>query len=175
MLTLLAKAKENISWQSTIYRVPWGVIAWAVRVGTNTLATPDNLAGWGVKVDVKCPMEGCIYTATLGHILRNSSMCIERSKFWHDSCLNYIVNKLVERKPKELTVCPPKESNTAGIECTLGQCQGDRACQEEESWEIWEARIGHQREVAGSGLLSSRVGSQRSDQCQKFWGADHAH
>ena len=133
MLILLAKAKENISWQSTVYRVPWGVIAWAVRVGTNTLATPDNLAGWGVKVDVKCPMEGCIFTATLGHILRNSSMCIERSKFRHDSCLNYIVNKLVERKPKEVTVCPPKESNTAGIECTLGQCQGDRACQEEES------------------------------------------
>ena len=41
---LLAQEKEDISWQGIIYKVPRGVMALAVRAGTNTLATPDNLA-----------------------------------------------------------------------------------------------------------------------------------
>ena len=51
MLSLLAQEKEDISWQALIYRVPRGVLAWAVRAGTDSLATPDNLARWGVRVD----------------------------------------------------------------------------------------------------------------------------
>ena len=58
MISLMAQEKEDISWQSVIYKVTRGVMAWAVRAGTQSLATPDNLARWVVKVDVKCPMEG---------------------------------------------------------------------------------------------------------------------
>ena len=104
MISLMAQEKEDISWQSVIYRVPRGVMAWAVRAGTQSLATPDNLARWGVKVDVKCLMEGCSATATLGHILNNCDKCLERFRYRHDSCLNYLLSKLVQNKPKEMTV-----------------------------------------------------------------------
>ena len=50
-MSLLAQEKEDVSWQSLIHQVPRGVLAWAVRAGTNSLATPDNLARWGVRVD----------------------------------------------------------------------------------------------------------------------------
>ena len=53
MLAFLAQGKEDISWQALIHKVPRGVLAWAARAGTNSLATPDNLARWGVKVDQK--------------------------------------------------------------------------------------------------------------------------
>ena len=58
MLNLLAQEEEDIGWKACIYRVPRGVMAWAVRASTNTLATPDNLARWGRPVDQKCSMEG---------------------------------------------------------------------------------------------------------------------
>ena len=54
MLSLLAQEKEDISWQALIHKVPRDILAWAVRAGTTTLATPDNLARWGVRVDSKC-------------------------------------------------------------------------------------------------------------------------
>ena len=47
MLSLLEKERQDISWKASIFRVPRGVMAFAVRAGTNTLATPDNLARWG--------------------------------------------------------------------------------------------------------------------------------
>ena len=104
MLTLLAQEKQDISWQSVIFRVPRGVMAWAVRAGTQSLATPDNLARWGVKVEDKCPMEGCKDRCTLGHVLNNCDKCLERYRYRHDSCLSYLVSKLVENKPQEMTV-----------------------------------------------------------------------
>ena len=69
LLSLLAQEEEDIGWKSCIYRVPRGVMAWAVRASTNTLATPDNLARWGRPVSLKCLMEGCNSPNTLGHML----------------------------------------------------------------------------------------------------------
>ena len=46
LLTLMAEEKADISWQSLIYRVPRGVMGWAVRACTQTFATPDNLLRW---------------------------------------------------------------------------------------------------------------------------------
>ena len=59
LLTLLAQVKVDNSWQGLIYKVPRGVMAWAIRAGTNTLATPDNLARWFVRVDTKCMIDNC--------------------------------------------------------------------------------------------------------------------
>ena len=56
MLKFLEEEERDISWKATIFKVPRGVMAWAVRAGTNTLATPDNLARWGRPVDTKCSM-----------------------------------------------------------------------------------------------------------------------
>ena len=66
MLTLMAEEEKDEAWKETIYQVPRGVMAWAVRASTNTLATPDNLARWGRPVDTKCNLEGCSATCTLG-------------------------------------------------------------------------------------------------------------
>ena len=42
-----------------------------------------------------------VYT---GHILNNCVKCLERYRYRHDSCLTYILSKLVKNKPKEMTV-----------------------------------------------------------------------
>ena len=44
--SLVAQEKDCIPWQSLIYAVPRGVMAWMVRASTNCLASPDNLARW---------------------------------------------------------------------------------------------------------------------------------
>ena len=41
--SLVAQEKDCIPWQSLIYAVPRGVMAWMVRASTNCLASPDNL------------------------------------------------------------------------------------------------------------------------------------
>ena len=99
LLSLMAEEKADISWQSLIYRVPRGVMAWAVRACTQTLATPDNLQRWGVRLDPKCGLEGCEQICTLGHLLSCCTYSLHRYKFRHDSCLTYILEKLTKNKP----------------------------------------------------------------------------
>ena len=51
--TLLGEEDSDISWKAIIYSVPRGVMSWAVRSCTNSLATKDNLARWGKLGDPK--------------------------------------------------------------------------------------------------------------------------
>lgn len=74
---LLAEEKENITWQSTIYAVPRGVLSWAARAATNCLASPDNLARWKKNVVPKCPLCS-ISPCTLGHLLSNCTPALDR-------------------------------------------------------------------------------------------------
>ena len=83
--SLLAQEKEDMSWQALI---PRGVLAWAVWAGTNTLATPDNLARWGVRVNTRCRVQDCGYPLNLGHILNGCKKSLDRFRFsiiwcWH--------------------------------------------------------------------------------------------
>ena len=87
MLTLPAEEEQDIFWKSSIHWVPRGVMAWTVRAGTNTLATPDNLARWGRPVDTRCSMVGCDVTCTLGHLFSSCAKSLDRYKFRHDSVL----------------------------------------------------------------------------------------
>ena len=80
LLTLLGEEEADITWKSLIYAVPRGVMSWAIRACTNSLATPDNLARWGKVVDPKCYMEGCNNTATLGHLLSNCQIMVNRGR-----------------------------------------------------------------------------------------------
>ena len=59
MLSLLAQEKDDISWQVLKHKVPSGTMASAVRARTKTQATTDNLARWGVRVDIKCLIDSC--------------------------------------------------------------------------------------------------------------------
>ena len=72
MLRLLEEEGQDISWKATIHRVPRGVMAFAVRAGTNSLATPDNLARWGKQVNKICTMEGCNSSAAAPNLLTGS-------------------------------------------------------------------------------------------------------
>ena len=104
MLTLLAQEEEDIAWKSSIYRVPRGVMAWAVRASTNTLATPDNLARWGRPVDLKCSMEGCSAPNTLGHLLSCCKKALDRFKTRHDYVLKHLLDEIVKKNKEGLKV-----------------------------------------------------------------------
>ena len=88
----------------TIHRVPRGVMAFAVRAGTNTLATPDNLARWGRPVNKTCIMEGCNATCTLGHLLSACPKSLDRFTFRHDSVLSHLLDTIVKRKKEGVEV-----------------------------------------------------------------------
>ena len=104
MLTLMGEEQKDIAWKATTYKVPRGVMAWAVRAGTNTLATPDNLARWGRPVETKCSLEGCSATCTLGHLLSCCAKALERFKFRHDSVLNHLLETINKNKSDQVTV-----------------------------------------------------------------------
>ena len=69
---------------------PKGGDGLSLRTGTNTLATPDNLARWGKPVDTKCHMEGCNAISTLGHLLSSCPKSLDRYSFRHDSVLSRV-------------------------------------------------------------------------------------
>ena len=73
---LLAEEENDVDWKSLIFQVPRGVMAFAARLCTNSLATPDNLARWGKIVDSKCKLcdSAC---ATLGHIISGCKQSLE--------------------------------------------------------------------------------------------------
>ena len=56
LASLLVEEKANMDWQSLIFAVPRGVMAFAARSSTNSLACPDNLARWKKIVHPKCPL-----------------------------------------------------------------------------------------------------------------------
>ena len=44
---LLIEDKESVTWQSVMRQMPRHVLAFAARLSTNSLNSPDNLARWG--------------------------------------------------------------------------------------------------------------------------------
>ena len=79
-------------------------MAFAVRAGTNSLATPDNLARWGKQVNKTCTMEGCNSICTLGHLLSSCPKSLDRFSFRHDSVLSHLVNTIVKRRKEGIAV-----------------------------------------------------------------------
>ena len=51
---LLAEENNDITWQAYKYSVPHGVMGFATRAATNSLAIPDNLFRWSKRVDSSC-------------------------------------------------------------------------------------------------------------------------
>ena len=102
MLCHLAQESEDISYQALIHQVPRGDLAWAVRARTNTLATSDNMARWGKRVDTQCQISNCGAPSNLGHIRFKRSL--DRFQFRHDSVLLHIVQKVLSTKSGTMTV-----------------------------------------------------------------------
>ena len=89
---LLAEEEKDIPWQSLIFAVSKGVMAWAARATTNCLATPDNLAKWKRIVNPKCPL--CSASpCTLGHMLSNCKEARDRYEWRHNNIVHYLLKE----------------------------------------------------------------------------------
>jgi hypothetical protein len=92
---LCEEEKSEIDWKAVIYKVPKGVMAFACRAATNSLATPDNLAKWGKIVDPRCKL--CTHSpCTLGHVLSHCKVALDQDRltYRHDSILSYLLTTL---------------------------------------------------------------------------------
>ena len=53
---LLIEENKNVTWQSIIKKMPRIVSAFATRISTNVLPSPDNLKRWGKRKVSTCPL-----------------------------------------------------------------------------------------------------------------------
>ena len=110
-LNLLISEQSNVSWKSLIYGVPKGVMEFAMRSSTNTLATPDNLKRWKIARSDVCKMcqkpNSPPHKATLFHILNHCNSYLgesERFTWRHNSVLNYITQAIKDNKPENIQI-----------------------------------------------------------------------
>ena len=101
-IKLLVEEEEDVTWKSIIYSVPKGVMSFACRAATNSLATNDNLVRWGKKTNSQCNLNGCLHKGTLLHILNGCKIMLDQGRYtWrHDNILHYIA-KLLSQNRKE--------------------------------------------------------------------------
>ena len=99
-MKLLQTDQQDIIWKSYIYSVPTGVMGFAMRASTNSLATPDNFARCGKFVDATCKLcrvpdqPNTRTRATLGHILR----MLDRYEWRHNGVVAYLYKTLMDNK-----------------------------------------------------------------------------
>ena len=114
-INLMRQEKIDVTWKSYIFSVPRGVMSFAMRASTNSLATPDNLARWGKVVDSSCKL--CLNTdqpnskttATLGHILNSCPKMLDRYEWRHNSVLAYLYGLMMDSKPPGITIYADNE------------------------------------------------------------------
>ena len=93
---LLAEENNDITWQAYKYSVPRGVMGFAARAATNSLATADNLFRWSKRVDSSCKVcksSNC----TLKHILSFCSSRLNAGAYtWrHNYVLSFISDHVI--------------------------------------------------------------------------------
>ena len=109
-INLMQEEKIDVTWKSYIYSVPRGVMSFAMRASTNSLATPDNLARWGRVVDSSCKLCSSSEqpdnktTATLGHILNSCPQMLDRYEWRHNGVLAYLYEVMMNSKPPGVTI-----------------------------------------------------------------------
>ena len=97
-LDLMTEEDQSITWKSSMFSFPKGVLAWALRACTDSLPTQANLARWNKVIDNKCKL--CIVNGnpsvigTLHHILNACPILLERYTWRHDSVLTYVTKQL---------------------------------------------------------------------------------
>ena len=103
-INLLFEEESNITWKSIINNIPKGVLSFAVKVCVNGLNTPDNLKRWGIKKFDKCDI--CGNFSNLEHIPNWCSTAKDqgRTKWRHDSILNYMAHEMAKGKPSEVLI-----------------------------------------------------------------------
>ena len=95
-LKLLESGNENITWKSIIYDVPSGILSWATKAITDSLATPSNLAKWKKVIDPSCKLckqtNNVTLKGTLHHILSNCPLMLDRYQWRHDGVLDFLTS-----------------------------------------------------------------------------------
>ena len=94
-LGLLAEEQQCITWQSIIRKMPRNVMAFATRLCTNSLNSPDNLVRWGKRKMGACPLCSCP-NGTLGHITNFCPVALQQGRYtWrHNNVLQQITSSV---------------------------------------------------------------------------------
>ena len=88
---LLIEEQTSITWQSVIKHMPRNVLAFAARLTTNSLNSPDNLVRWGKRKIGPCPLCKSRH-GTLAHLVNFCPVSLNQGRYtWrHDSVLQEI-------------------------------------------------------------------------------------
>ena len=82
--------------------MPRNILAFATRIGTNSLPSPDNLKRWGKRKISNCPL--CKNpSGTLAHIV-NICPVAQRFTWRHDSVLQHITCEIKKMAPTDIEV-----------------------------------------------------------------------
>ena len=114
---LLEEQQSNVDWQSTMYSLPRGVLAFAARSTSNSLPSPDNLARWKKIVSPRCPLCDKV-PCTLFHLLSNCSTSLQQGRYdyRHDSILNYLYSIMRKMRREQVEVyCDLMGSRVNGV------------------------------------------------------------
>ena len=83
---LLIEEKESVTWQSIVRGLPRNILAFTIRLATDSLPSPANLRRWGKRVLATCPLCSCPQ-GTLAHIINFCPVSLNQGRMtWrHDS------------------------------------------------------------------------------------------
>ena len=115
-INLLIEEESNITWKSICHNIPKGVLSFALKASVNGLNTPHNLKRWGMRKLNKCDV--CANFSNIEHILNwcNTAKDQGRTKWRHDSILNYMAQNINKVKPSEVILYTdlPEQSCNGG-------------------------------------------------------------
>ncbi|KAI8494325.1 hypothetical protein Bbelb_280850 [Branchiostoma belcheri] len=96
LLQLLEEEKCDLTWRSTIYNLPKGILSFAVHTSIHTLPTFCNLATWGKRSSDRCKL--CGNRETLHHVLNHYSVSLQQGRytFPHNRILKHIMDSIQE-------------------------------------------------------------------------------
>jgi hypothetical protein len=125
---LLIKEEQSATWQSFIRGMPRNILAFAMRLATDSLASPSNLRRWGKRVLATCPLCSCPQ-GTLAHIINFCPVALNQGRMtWrHNSVLNYLFHEIKKEAPENIEIysdLPGKMVNNAVIPSDILTCSG---------------------------------------------------
>ena len=120
---LLIEEEESVTWQSLIRGMPRNIMAFSMRLATDSLASPSNLKRWGKRVLATCPLCSCPQ-GTLAHIINFCPVALKQGRMtWrHNSVLNFMFNVIRKEAPTDVEMysdLPGKMVNNTVIPCDI--------------------------------------------------------
>jgi hypothetical protein len=125
---LLIEEKESVTWQSIVRGLPRNILAFSMRLATDSLPSPSTLKRWGKRVLATCPLCSCPQ-GTLAHIINFCPVSLTQGRMtWrHESVLNHLVSQIKPVAPKGVEIYSDlagQMCNNAVIPCDILVCNG---------------------------------------------------